>query len=353
MSSVPVFDGHNDVLSHLARPSTKAEAVARFRTDPSMHVTAHSAAAGNMRGGFFAIWVPSAGTTGPPPDVEMSTPPYDLPLADEVKQGLALAMANRQLSIALALEAAGEIRICRDSQTLEATVAGQGPLAAVIHMEGAEPIDEDLEALDVFHAAGLRSLGPVWSRHNRFGHGVPFRFPSPPDTGPGLTEAGVRLVKRCDALRIAIDLSHITEAGFWDVARHSTGPLIATHSNVHKLSPHARNLTDRQLDAIAERDGMVGLNFATAFLRKDGAMRPHVPMEQILLHVDRLLERLGENRVGLGSDFDGAMIPDAIGSAAGLPVLISAMLDHGFGESLVAKIAHGNWLRVLRQTWGG
>ena len=127
---------------------------------------------------------------------------------------------------------------------------GRGSLAAVLHIEGAEAIDPELDALEVLHAAGLRSLGPVWSRPNLFGHGVPFRFPSSPDTGPGLTDAGKALVRACNELRLMLDLSHLNEAGFWDVAALSQAPLVASHSNAHALCPCSRNLTDKQLDAI-------------------------------------------------------------------------------------------------------
>src|SRR5690606_13379740 len=116
-----------------------------------------------------------------------------------------------------------------------------GTFAAILHLEGCEPIDENLDVLDVFYAAGLRSLGPVWSRHNAFGHGVPFAFPMSPDSAPGLTKAGFDLVRRCDELGVMIDLSHITEQGFWDVAKTSKNPLVATHSNAHALTPVARN----------------------------------------------------------------------------------------------------------------
>ena len=140
--------------------------------------------------------------------------------------------------------------------------------AAVLHMEGCEAIDADLSALEIFYAAGLRSLGPVWSRNNIFGHGVPFAFPMSPDTGPGLTDAGKRLVKECNRLGVLIDLAHLTEKGFWDVARLSDQPLVVSHSNVHAITPVARNLTDRQLDAVRESKGLVGLNFAVGMLRQ-------------------------------------------------------------------------------------
>jgi membrane dipeptidase len=228
-----------------------------------------------------------------------------------------------------------------------------GTLGAILHFEGAEPIDPALESLELFYQAGLRSLGIVWSRPNAFGHGVPFAFPRTPDTGPGLTDAGKELVRACNRKKIMIDLSHLNEQGFWDVARLSDAPLVATHSNAHALCPSSRNLTDKQLDAIKESDGMVGLNFAVSFLREDGHNSPDTPLAVLVRHVAYLVDRLGIERVGLGSDFDGATIPQAIGDAAGLPALIAALAEHGFGPDELQKLAYANWLRLLRKTWGG
>lgn len=227
----------------------------------------------------------------------------------------------------------------------------EGVFAAVLHMEGCEPIGPDLAALEVLHAAGLRSLGPVWSRNNIFGHGVPFAFPMSPDSGPGLTALGRELVGACDRLGILIDLSHITEKGFWDVARLSDQPLVASHSNVHALVPVARNLTDRQLDAIRERKGLVGLNFAVAMLRADGRERADTPVADMVRHVDYLVKRIGIDCVGIGSDFDGALIPAEIGDAAGLQVLVRALQAAGYDEAELGLICRGNWLRILRRAW--
>jgi len=204
----------------------------------------------------------------------------------------------------------------------------------------------------VLYAAGLRSIGPVWSRANIFGTGVPFNFPGTPDVGPGLTEAGKDLVRACNRLGMVVDLSHLNEAGFWDVAKVSTAPLVATHSNVHAICASSRNLTDKQLDAIAESNGMVGLNFATGFLRPDGAMRNDTGLDLMVRHLDYLIEKLGEGRVGFGSDFDGANIPAAIGSVAGLPALIDALKAHGYDDALVRRLACGNWLDLIERTIG-
>ena len=200
---------------------------------------------------------------------------------------------------------------------------------------------------------GLRSLGLVWSRPNAYAHGVPFRFPASSDTGPGLTDAGRDLVRECNRLGVLVDLSHLNERGFWDMAALSDKPLVATHSNAHALCPSTRNLTDRQLDAIRDSDGMVGVNFAVAFLREDGRERVDTSLETVVRHVDYLVERLGMERVGFGSDFDGARVPRQIGDASGLPKLLGALRDRGYGDGEIRKLAHENWARVLGRTWRG
>jgi membrane dipeptidase len=133
----------------------------------------------------------------------------------------------------------------------------------------------------------------------------------------------------------------------------SDAPLVATHSNAHAVTPSARNLTDRQLDVIAASDGMVGLNFATVFLRPDGKRSPEMGWEPVMAHLDHLIGRLGEDRVGLGSDFDGATLPKGIGDVTGLPALQAAMAAHGYGAALIRKISHENWLALLERVWGG
>jgi membrane dipeptidase len=232
-----------------------------------------------------------------------------------------------------------------------ATCLREGVLASILHFEGAEPIDPNLDALEVFYQAGLRSLGLVWSRPNAFAHGVPFMFPHSPDTGPGLTDAGKALVRACNRLGIMLDLSHLNEQGFWDVAALSDAPLVATHSNVHALCPSTRNLTDNQLAAIKESQGIVGLNFAVSMLREDGHNDLDTPLEVMVRHIDYLVEHLGIDCVGFGSDFDGSKISHALGDVTGLPKLIAALAQHGYDEASLRKITHENWLRVLSKTW--
>ena len=347
--SPAVFDGHNDVLLKLFRAGGRS-AVAGFLTGRDGAIDAVSAQKGGFGGGFFAVYVPSDTDQDVKVD-EMTKATYDLPLPDPIPQQDAMPVVMKQAAILFELERQGALKICRTAADIRACLVN-GTMAAIFHIEGAEAIDEDMHVLHVLYQAGLRSIGPVWSRDTIFGYGVPFRFPSSPDIGDGLTDHGKRLVKTCNDLRIMLDLSHLNEAGFWDVARQSDAPLVATHSNAHAICAHSRNLTDRQLHAIRESDGMVGLNFAVAFLREDGRMLADVPLEQMLRHLDHLMEQLGEDRVGLGSDYDGAVVPDDVTTCATLPKLKQAMAQHGYGDALIAKLCHENWLRVLEKTWG-
>jgi membrane dipeptidase len=351
---VPVFDGHNDVLLRLMRRSGRAPERAFLEGENAGHLDWPRMRAGGFAGGFFAIFVPSPEEPGLDVDAMMARPRYDVPLPTPVNlpdaQRIALHMAA--LLLRIERDSKGQVEICRSAAQVRRCI-DTGVLAAVLHLEGAEAIDADLHMLDVLHAAGLRSLGPVWSRPNHFGHGVPFRYPSQPDTGPGLTAEGRALVKACNRLKIMIDLSHLNEKGFWDVVKLSDAPLVATHSNAHAICPHSRNLTDRQLAAIGESGGMVGVNFATAFIRPDGRREANTTLTELIRHVDHLIEHVGVDGVGLGSDFDGATIPIAIGDVRGLPRLVEAMRSHGYDEATVRKICYENWIRVLERTWGG
>jgi membrane dipeptidase len=339
----PVFDGHNDALT---REDHAAIATGRA----GGHLDLPRMRAGGMRGGIFAIQTPSRRARKRP--LRRRDGVIEFPLAPPVGRRAAAAHATEVAGRLLALERAGEVRVARRIADVDEAGRGDGPPAAVLHLEGAEAIDPGLDALEMWHAAGLRSLGPVWSRPNAFAHGVPFISPSSPDVGPGLTAAGVALVRRCARLGILVDLSHLNEAGFWDVARLAAGPLVASHSAAHALAASSRNLTDRQLDAIGASGGLVGIVFACAFLRADLADDADTPLELIVAHARHAADRIGIEHVALGSDFDGATIPAALGDASGLPRLLDAFGADGFTPREIDAIAWRNWRRVLAAWWG-
>jgi membrane dipeptidase len=173
-----------------------------------------------------------------------------------------------------------------------------------------------------------------------------------PDVGPGLTDLGKALVRACNELGILIDVSHLNEKGFWDVVNTTTNPIVASHSNANALAPAVRNLTDKQLDAIRDSNGLVGINYHCGFLRSDGASKPaETSLSLIADHLIYVADRNGIDGVALGSDFDGAAMPGDLKDAAGLPRLIDELRSRGFDDESLRKIGYENWLRVFDATW--
>jgi membrane dipeptidase len=341
-----VFDGHNDVLDRLGAPDGGGPG-AFFERGEKGHLDLPRAREGGFGGGIFAVWVPS-----PEEDLKPERrSPNGLPPALDAAYALRYAMSAIAMLVKIEARSDGKLRIVRAVDEIQRCL-DEGVMPAVLHMEGADAIDDDLDALHVLHRAGLRSLGLVWGRPNAFAEGVRPRFRGSPDTGPGLTEAGRNLIRACNELGVMLDVSHLNERGFWDVAALTDAPLVATHSNAYAICPSPRNLTDAQLDAIAASGGIVGLNFGVHFLREDGVEDANTPLEVMIRQTDYLVERVGVEGVGLGSDFDGITVSREIGDVSGLPKLMSALVDRGYDEKDLRKLAHENWLRILRETWG-
>jgi membrane dipeptidase len=362
-TGIPVFDGHNDTLLDL--PLTERSF---FERSDRGHVDLPRAREGGLGGGFFAIFIQdpevAAATASLDPDDESDdtaavasrtasrySDPANLPPPMSLEHAQREAMRAVARLYRIEAESAGAAKVVRTARELRECLE-TGIFAMEMHFEGAEAIDPDLDALEVYYQAGLRSLGITWSRPNQFGYGVPFQFPASPDTGPGLTELGKELVRACNRLGILVDLSHLNEAGFWDVAAITDAPLVATHSNAHALCAATRNLTDRQLDAIRDSEGIVGLNYHVAFLHPQGERDTALDLGVMVDHLDCLIDRLGDDKVALGSDFDGATMPEGVRDASQLPNLIAAMRSRGYDEATIRKIAYENWLRVLEKTWG-
>ena len=339
---LPVFDGHNDAITRADHAD-----LAAGRRDGHLDLPRMRAA--GVRGGMFAVFTESPGEDHMPLPRDDGVLEFAraAPVAHEVAAADATAAAGRLHALARD----GELRIARRVGDLDTARADDGPPVAVLHLEGAESIDPALEALELWYAAGLRSLGPVWSRPNAFAEGVPFVSPSSPDTGPGLTERGHALVRACAEKGILVDVSHLNEAGFWDLARLELGPVVATHSAMHALCQTSRNLTDAQLDEIAATGGVVGIVFACPFLRADFADDPDTPLELIAEHARYAAERIGVEHVALGSDFDGATIPAGVGDVTGMPKVLDALARVGFTDQELEAIAWTNWRRVLAAWW--
>jgi membrane dipeptidase len=326
---VLIFDGHNDALGRLQQHAVAPE---RFLTGlPDRAIDLPRARAAGLGGGLFAIFVAS-GMDGD----------HGVPIAHEEAAAFTLAALGRAQALAAASH--GAVRVTRSATELD-RCRDDGALALVLHLEGAEAIDPGLAALDAWYAAGVRSVGPTWSRANAFGHGVPFRIPSSPDIGPGLTDAGQALVRRCAQLGMVVDVSHLNAAGFADVARIGAGPIVASHSGCHALCPSSRNLTDEQLREIARSEGIVGVVFAARFVRADGTDDADTPIAAIVAHVRHAIEVAGIDHVG-------ATMPAELADVSALPRLIAALRDDGLTDAEIEQVAWGNWRRVLSLAWG-
>ena len=347
MAKYKVFDGHNDTLLKLELHGCSKDSQEFFNGNDFCHIDYPKSQAGGLVGGFFAMWVPTI-----PQGVALTDFVFTYESAgDELAQPAAIEITNKMMARAHRMEKDTKQRVKIVRQATDIKSASDNEQTAILlHIEGAEAIGPNLDELEVLYAAGLRSIGPVWSRKNIFADGVPIGLSGSPDTGDGLTDVGKNLVRACNDMGVMLDMSHINEKGFWDVANLSDAPIVATHSNVHTICPSARNLTDKQLAAVAESNGVVGLNYHCAFLRPDLKRDPNTPLTLMVEHLAYLVEKLGEDGVALGSDFDGAIMPAEITNAAGMQNLTNAMHKAQFGETLIQKICFDNWVNLLERT---
>lgn len=343
-----IFDGHNDLLTRLWLSSAKDPVHEFLHGTLPGHLDLKRCRQAQWTGGLFSIFLP-------PYRYLQQHHPEKIkdPTATDFSPEQIIEICTAQLEIAqqLQLRGEGKIQICTSLTQIKTCFQHQ-QLAIVLHLEGAEVLACDPMLLNHFYEKGLRSIGPLWNRKSLFGDGLDATFPHSPDTGTGLTEQGKELVRTCARKGMIIDVSHMNERAFWDTAEILEGfhqPIVATHSNVHALCAQARNLTDSQLQAIRQSHGMVGINFDVAFLRSDGQRDPNTSIDTIIDHLSYLLEHIGEDHVGFGSDFDGCLLPLDLADVTYMPQLLQRMQQRGYSEALIEKIRFGNWLTLLEK----
>ena len=348
----PIFDGHNDVL-HKLHDAGSLSARSFFLDQKIGHLDYPRAARVNFRGGLFAVYPPNPPEV--PPARERVVPNdrgYQVKIAPPLAYDFASRLTWEMIDLLYQIEAEseGKFAVVKEPRELKNHFL-EGTMTAVLHLEGAEAVQTDLENLEDFYQHGLRSLGLTWSRENAFGYGVPFAIPSSPDTGPGLKPPGKALVKACNQLGIMVDLAHLNERGFWDAAALSDAPLVSSHTAAHALTPRSRNLTDDQLRAVQESGGLVGVTFSVNDL--DGGRRPKndAPLEALIRHIRYLVDLIGIDHVAFGSDLDGTTISSEIGDVTGFRKIFQALEKAGFTKPELEKIANKNWMRVLERTW--
>nr|WP_200960367.1 dipeptidase [Psychrobacter piscatorii] len=348
MNNQPIiFDGHNDLLTRLWLSSADDPVHDFIYGTLPGHLDLKRCQQAGWMGGLFSIFLPPyAYVKNNHPD-KLSNPSNSDFTPQEIVDS---CCAQLKLAQQLQARSDGQIQICTSVAQIQVCQQKQ-QLAIVLHLEGAEFLAIEPDLLDVFYEAGLRSIGPLWNRKSLFGDGLNASFPHSPDTGSGLTCEGKELILACRDKHMLIDVSHMNERAFWDTLEIVDQPVVATHSNAHALCPQARNLTDQQLAGIKQSGGLVGVNFDVAFLRADGQRDTQTSLDVIVDHLAYLIDHLGEDQVGFGSDFDGCLLPDELSDISQISKLIERMQQRHFSDALIEKITSKNWFRVLDEIW--
>lgn len=236
-----------------------------------------------------------------------------------------------------------------------------GKIGLVLSMEGAEPLINDIELLDVFYLLGMRLLTLTHALRNYVGDGAHF-FPRKEGKVGGITDFGVKVIEKCNELGIVVDISHLNDPGFWDVIELTKAPVVASHSNCRALQNHPRCLTDDQVKAIINNGGVIGMNAASAFV--DDA---NPDLDHLLNHLDHVVELGGIENVGLGFDFcdyvlkylnaeslaplvDVSPVKGLCGDRE-IPNFTEALVDREYSDENIEFILGKNFLRVFEQVW--
>ena len=307
--------------------------------------------AAGQTGVLNSIWLPAMAAGGIDLRVAAiySSPQYLPELALRRALGQVAAFLDER-------EAAPGAALCTTHDAILRAKA-EGKRGFILGMEGAEPLGADLGLLRIFHRLGVRILGITHALRNYAADGA---FFEPKRTGQvgGLSDFGVELVERAQAMGMLLDVSHLNDPAFWDVAKLSRDPIIASHSNCRALKDHPRNLTDEQIKAVADTGGVIGINSINRFV--DPPDLPH-----LLDHVDHLVKIAGREHVGLGLDFcayllehkspveRSGMRPGAYLSVDGLaddrdvPKVPALLAERGYPAETIDLIMGGNFLRVF------
>ena len=220
----------------------------------------------------------------------------------------------------------------------------EGRLSAFLSLEEGGVLEGELSRLDILYQRGIRILNLTWNHENCMGY--PHRPPQ--FQTKGLTAFGLEALDKMAQLGIIADVSHLSDQGFWDIVHHGTRPFMATHSNARALRDVSRNLSDNMIRSIADKGGIIGLNFYPDFLSEDPTGR----VSDMLRHLRHIVKTGGEQVVGLGTDFDGMDVLPEIQGAGEISVLAQSMEREGFSSSLIEKICYRNAEDFFKRYWG-
>lgn len=322
---LPFIDMHCDTLRACLRGERDIFSL------PEMMLDIERMAAAGQAAQFFAVFFRPEGETAPG-----GTP---LPGDD------ALFEMHRDLLLESVRVHADCFALAHGAEDIERNSA-EGKISAILTLEDGRAVRGELERIKWFYERDVRVITLTWNGENCFGS------PNSADArvmGRGLTDFGAQAVEYMNELGMLVDVSHLSDGGFWDVARISKKPFAATHSNCRALAPHTRNLTDEMIRALANRGGVAGLNYFPPFLSPDPEERCS-RVEDMCRHVLHMLMVGGEDCIALGSDFDGIYGELEIASPADVPGLFAALEKAGLTARQLEKFACGNVLRVLRES---
>lgn len=271
-------------------------------------------------------------------------------------------------------------------------ITSEKKLCGLIGIEGGTAIEKNLDNINAFFDLGVRYIGLTWNNSNFISTSA--KDETEKGKPGGLSGFGIEVVKRMNETGMLIDVSHLSEAGFWDVINNSTSPVIASHSNCYSIDPHFRNLKDDQIKAIANSGGYIGINFYDIFLDKDAdknrTMNAYekysdelnalndkcgddlirfneernkfiqdkniaggTTIEKVIEHIDYIKNLVGIDYIGIGSDFDGGITPpNELYDASCYPELTKKLVERGYTEEEIKKILGGNFLRIFKQVCG-
>lgn len=244
------------------------------------------------------------------------------------------------------LERCGEAIAFAGSAADLAANGAAGKVSAILSFEDGRAVQGSMEKLAEFHRQGIRLITLTWNHANCFG--AP-NSPDPKAMALGLTDFGKEAIPYMNELGIIVDVSHLSDGGFYDVAARAKKPFIASHSNCRALSPHPRNLSDEMLRILADQGGVSGLNFCPAFLHQDTS-RQDSTLAAICAHIHHMIDVAGVDAVALGSDFDGIEGQLEIASPGDMEKIFQQLDRDGLSTGEIEKIAYGNALRVLGDT---
>lgn len=317
------IDTHCDTMGECI---ARSEGKVTLQNNPG-HINMEKLIKGGAMAEFFAIFIPTHDSGA---GKGVTLPPYDY-FQFVYKAYLKELEANKDV-LAPA---------CNYDDIMANKAAGK--VSSVLTVEDGVPLEGKMERLEEFYQKGVRLISFTWNYENSLG------FPNSKDPeimNRGLKQFGLDCIERMNEMGMLVDVSHLSDGGFWDVVKHSKKPFIASHSCCRALCNHTRNLTDEMLHALGEKGGVVGINFASQFLN-EGA--EYTDIQSVVRHMLHIRDKAGLDALGFGSDFDGITSTLEFKDYTGLPLIVDALKPH-FTDDEIDKICSGNMLRLIRDT---